>query len=81
MSGPVRQDDPSLPAPWQALYDPASQARYYWNPVTNITTYDRPAGAGPPSMASTMASGPKVRPAVALPRSILKLIAVLPFLR
>ncbi|GFH21465.1 uncharacterized protein HaLaN_18775, partial [Haematococcus lacustris] len=52
MSGPVRVDDPGLPPPWQALHDPASNLRYYWNPSTNVTTYQRPASApaaGPPS--------------------------------
>ncbi|GIL49348.1 hypothetical protein Vafri_5723 [Volvox africanus] len=44
MSGVQRVDDPSLPAPWQALYDPASRLKYYWNPTTNVTTYDRPGG-------------------------------------
>eukprot|EP00798_Chlamydomonas_sp_ICE-L_P027598 gene27598-7235_t len=51
MSGPTRVDDPSLPAPWQALFDPGSGLRYYWNPTTNTTTYTRPApaaGGGPP---------------------------------
>ncbi|GFH09618.1 DEAD-box ATP-dependent RNA helicase, partial [Haematococcus lacustris] len=43
MSGPVRVDDSTLPAPWQALHDPASNLRYYWNPSTNVTTYQRPA--------------------------------------
>ncbi len=41
---PERVADPSLPQPWEALYDPASGLRYYWNPQTNVTTYDRPAG-------------------------------------
>ncbi|KAJ9529034.1 hypothetical protein QJQ45_007096 [Haematococcus lacustris] len=28
---------------WKALHDPASNLRYYWNPSTNVTTYQRPA--------------------------------------
>ncbi|KAL6756698.1 P-loop containing nucleoside triphosphate hydrolase protein [Haematococcus lacustris] len=43
MSGPVRVEDSTLPSPWQALHDPASNLRYYWNPSTNVTTYQRPA--------------------------------------
>ncbi|KAG2452819.1 hypothetical protein HYH02_002165 [Chlamydomonas schloesseri] len=53
MSGVQRVDDPSLPAPWQALYDPSSRLKYYWNPTTNVTTYDRPGGsAAAPAPAS-----------------------------
>mmetsp|Transcript_15071 Transcript_15071/g.38279 ORF Transcript_15071/g.38279 Transcript_15071/m.38279 type:complete len:188 (-) Transcript_15071:1724-2287(-) len=56
MSGPQRVSDPSLPPPWQALYDPGSQLTYYWNPDTNHTQYERPAGgaggAPPPAAAS-----------------------------
>ena len=40
--GPVRQDDPTLPGPWQALYDPDSKLRYFWNPTTNVTQYEHP---------------------------------------
>lgn len=42
---PQRQPDPLLPAPWQKLLDPPSGLTYYWNPDTNVTTYDRPGGA------------------------------------
>lgn len=41
---PERVDDPTLPSPWQALFDPKSGLRYYWNPTTNITQYQRPDG-------------------------------------
>jgi ATP-dependent RNA helicase DDX5/DBP2 len=47
MSGPQKVDDPGLAAGWQALYDPGSGLKYYWNPSTNVTTYQRPAGSGP----------------------------------
>lgn len=30
MSGIQRVEDPTLPAPWQALYDPNSRLKYYW---------------------------------------------------
>lgn len=39
---PERVDDPTLQQPWQALFDPKSGLRYYWNPVTNVTQYQRP---------------------------------------
>ena len=48
MSAPVRVDDPTLPAPWQALS--AGSLTYYWNPQTNVTQYDRPAGSAAPQV-------------------------------
>ena len=59
--GPQRKDDPTLPAPWQALYDPGSGFTYYWNPQTNVTTYDRPAG-GAATAAPQVAPPPLVVP-------------------
>ncbi|EIE25575.1 DEAD-domain-containing protein [Coccomyxa subellipsoidea C-169] len=47
---PQRQHDPTLPRPWEALFDPASGLRYYWNPDTNVTQYERPVGGPPPSL-------------------------------
>lgn len=44
--GPQKVEDASLPHPWIAIFDPNSQKKYYWNPSTNVTTYDRP---GPPA--------------------------------
>ena len=37
--------DATLPPGWEALYDDAQRVTYYWNRATNVTTYDRPAGA------------------------------------
>jgi WW domain len=48
---PVRRDDPTLPPPWQCLFEPTQNATYYWNPTTNVTQYERPAG-GPPAAAA-----------------------------
>ncbi|BDA41823.1 DEAD-box ATP-dependent RNA helicase 14 [Coccomyxa sp. Obi] len=47
---PQRQHDPTLPPPWAALFDPDSGLRYYWNPETNVTQYERPVGGPPPSL-------------------------------
>ncbi len=49
-----RQHDPTLPPPWEALFDPASGLKYFWNPQTNVTQYERPAGslAAPPMPSS-----------------------------
>jgi ATP-dependent RNA helicase DDX5/DBP2 len=45
---PQRQHDPTLPRPWEALFDTDSGLRYFWNPETNVTQYERPAGGPPP---------------------------------
>lgn len=50
--------DPELPAPWKALYDDDTRAKYYWNKETQVTTYDRPAAAparAPPAVRSLSA--------------------------
>ncbi|KAJ0974969.1 hypothetical protein J5N97_016934 [Dioscorea zingiberensis] len=42
-SGPrYAPDDPSLPKPWKGLVDGSTGYIYYWNPVTNVTQYERP---------------------------------------
>eukprot|EP00951_Prasinocladus_malaysianus_P001026 scaffold7240_cov38-Prasinocladus_malaysianus.AAC.1 len=54
---PVRQSDPTLPAPWQLLLDPPSGLQYYWNPETNHTQYERPDGGAPaPALAPAPAN-------------------------
>ncbi|KAL5725108.1 RNA helicase [Ranunculus cassubicifolius] len=43
-------EDPSLPKPWKGLVDGSTGFLYFWNPETNVTTYDRPktsSGRGP----------------------------------
>ncbi|KAJ6799468.1 putative DEAD-box ATP-dependent RNA helicase 14 isoform X3 [Iris pallida] len=35
-------EDPTLPKPWRALIDGATSFMYFWNPQTNVTTYERP---------------------------------------
>lgn len=49
---PVKKDDPGLPPPWQALFEPTQNLTYYWDPTRNITQYERPAGAAPVHVAA-----------------------------
>ncbi len=59
-----RQHDPTLPAPWEALFDPASGLKYYWNPQTNVTQYERPLGGpAPPPLAPASYVRPHFSPA------------------
>ncbi|GMI99142.1 RNA Helicase 46 [Hibiscus trionum] len=34
--------DPTLPKPWKGLVDGTTGYLYFWNPVTNVTQYERP---------------------------------------
>lgn len=46
--------DPTLPPPWRGLVDGKTGFVYYWNPVMNITQYDKPlpaVGSGPSLLA------------------------------
>ncbi|XP_076924166.1 ATP-dependent RNA helicase-like protein DB10 [Bidens hawaiensis] len=38
-------EDPTLPKPWKGLVDGTTGYLYYWNPETNVTQYERPAGS------------------------------------
>lgn len=57
-------DDPTLPQPWKGLIDGSTGLLYYWNPETNVTQYEKPAGLppplppGPPPAASTPSLAP-----------------------
>ncbi|XP_076950978.1 ATP-dependent RNA helicase-like protein DB10 [Bidens hawaiensis] len=42
-------EDPTLPKPWKGLVDGTTGTIYYWNPVNNVTQYDRPSGPAQPS--------------------------------
>ncbi|KAL8038713.1 hypothetical protein ABFX02_11G125400 [Erythranthe guttata] len=35
-------EDPTLPKPWKGLVDGKTGYLYFWNPVTNITQYEKP---------------------------------------
>ncbi|KAK9012494.1 hypothetical protein V6N11_040543 [Hibiscus sabdariffa] len=37
--------DPTLPKPWKGLVDGKTGFLYFWNPVTNVTQYERPTSA------------------------------------
>ncbi|XP_071721946.1 DEAD-box ATP-dependent RNA helicase 40-like [Rutidosis leptorrhynchoides] len=41
-------EDPTLPNPWRGLIDGSTGVMYYWNPDTNVTQYEKPAGGPPP---------------------------------
>ena len=43
---PREESDPTLPPGWKCIVDTDSGLRYYWNPGSNTTTYERPAGGG-----------------------------------
>ncbi|XP_047309028.1 DEAD-box ATP-dependent RNA helicase 40-like [Impatiens glandulifera] len=47
-------DDPTLPKPWKGLIDGSTGLMYYWNPETNMTQYERPSAATPPSVAPVL---------------------------
>ncbi|XP_023728704.1 DEAD-box ATP-dependent RNA helicase 14 [Lactuca sativa] len=36
-------EDPTLPKPWRGLVDGNTGNLYFWNPVTNVTQYQRPS--------------------------------------
>ncbi len=52
LQAPVRREDPTLPPPWQCLFEPTQNATYYWNPTSNVTQYERPVGGPPPVAAA-----------------------------
>ncbi|KAF6164141.1 hypothetical protein GIB67_017725 [Kingdonia uniflora] len=70
--------DPTLPKPWRGLVDGSTGNLYFWNPVTNVTQYEKPVAAAasppppslplPPTLASTDISSPSDEP----PKSIHK---------
>ncbi|KAG0479657.1 hypothetical protein HPP92_010515 [Vanilla planifolia] len=58
-------EDPSLPKPWKGLIDGSTGVLYYWNPETNVTQYEKPAGSAPPvppgpPLASTLQLAPVI---------------------
>ncbi|PIN04912.1 ATP-dependent RNA helicase [Handroanthus impetiginosus] len=38
-------EDPTLPKPWRGLVDGKTGYLYFWNPVTNVTQYERPVAS------------------------------------
>lgn len=58
-------DDPTLPKPWKGLIDGSMGVLYYWNPETNVTQYEKPAGLPPPQLPvppSAVSTTPKLAP-------------------
>ncbi|KAL4577172.1 hypothetical protein LXL04_013276 [Taraxacum kok-saghyz] len=58
-------EDPSLPKPWRGLVDGNTGNLYFWNPVTNVTQYQRPSVPNdppPPQMQPPVSPATQVQP-------------------
>ncbi|GER51756.1 DEAD-box ATP-dependent RNA helicase, partial [Striga asiatica] len=53
-------DDPTLPEPWKGLIDGNTGVKYYWNPETNATQYEKPPPL--PSRPPPATPTPKMNP-------------------
>ncbi|XVF58051.1 hypothetical protein PTKIN_Ptkin07bG0031600 [Pterospermum kingtungense] len=55
--------DPSLPKPWKGLVDGTTGYLYFWNPVTNVTQYERPTAIDvvPKSSSASLSSSVQVQ--------------------
>ncbi|GKV07726.1 hypothetical protein SLEP1_g19459 [Rubroshorea leprosula] len=54
-SGPrYAPPDPTLPKPWRGLVDGKTGYLYFWNPVTNVTQYERPTSSDVPAKSSSV---------------------------
>jgi ATP-dependent RNA helicase DDX5/DBP2 len=49
-------EDPTLPIPWKGLVDGKTGYLYFWNPVTNVTQYERPKSHALPPKSSASSS-------------------------
>ncbi|XP_078439709.1 DEAD-box ATP-dependent RNA helicase 14-like [Wolffia australiana] len=63
-------EDPTLPKPWKGLIDGNTGYLYFWNPVTNITQYERPVPLDAPSLPPPPPNPPK--PVVLTPNSVIQ---------
>ncbi|MBA0697551.1 hypothetical protein Goari_021089 [Gossypium aridum] len=52
--------DPTLPEPWKGLVDGKTGYLYFWNPVTNVTQYERPRGIDSAPKSSSVPMGSSV---------------------
>lgn len=50
-------EDPTLPKPWKGLLDGMTGNLYYWNPVTNVTQYERPSASTQSTRSDNTLSG------------------------
>lgn len=62
--------DPTLPKPWKGLVDGSTGFLYFWNPVTNVTQYERPTGIDviPKSSSVSLSSSVQVQQSSEVPR-------------
>lgn len=49
-------EDPTLPKPWRGLVDGKTGYLYFWNPVTNVTQYEKPGVSSQAGSASVSVS-------------------------
>lgn len=62
-------EDPSLPKPWKGLVDGATGYHYYWNPVTNVTQYEKPSAGSKGSSQQQKSSSVAVSSSVQVQQS------------
>ncbi|XP_022739444.1 DEAD-box ATP-dependent RNA helicase 46-like isoform X2 [Durio zibethinus] len=53
--------DPTLPKPWKGLVDGKTGYLYFWNPVTNVTQYERPTSVDSAPKSSSVPMGSSVQ--------------------
>ncbi|CAI9265189.1 unnamed protein product [Lactuca saligna] len=62
-------EDPSLPKPWKGLVDGTTGYHYYWNPVTNVTQYEKPSAGSKGSSQQQKSSSVAVSSSVQVQQS------------
>ncbi|CAH1420642.1 unnamed protein product [Lactuca virosa] len=62
-------EDPSLPKPWKGLVDGTTGYHYYWNPVTNVTQYEKPSAGSKGSSQQQKSSSVAISSSVQVQQS------------